>query len=80
MLPIPDDAEKDKTASSNLWRMWAAFARTGKPHPQWEPLTEGNSAFMDINPDLEMKTDLDANGNLKFWDGIATKRLTRNHR
>ena len=31
---------------------------------------------MDINPELEAKTDLDADGNLKFWDGIATKRLT----
>ena len=41
---------------------------------------KGNSAFMDISPDLEMKTDLDANGNLKFWDGIATKRLSGNHR
>ena len=74
MLPIPDDAENDKTASRNFWRMWASFARTGKPHPQWQPLSKGNT-FMDINPELEVKTDLDANGNLKFWDGIATKRL-----
>ena len=80
MLPIPDDAKKDKTASRNLWQMWASFARTGRPHPQWRPLREGNSSFMDISPDLEMKTDLDANGNLKFWDGIATKRLSGNHR
>ena len=76
MLPIPEDAEKDKIASRNFWRIWASFARTGKPHPQWEPLSERNNKFIEISPDLEMKADLDANGNLKFWDGIATKRLT----
>jgi hypothetical protein len=59
--------------SSELWKLWAQFARDGRPCPEWKPCTRKQPLCMDLKlpPKLENFVPYD---NLKFWDELLREK------
>ena len=79
-VPDPIEGGLDDTISKLLWKTWARFARGGKPHPAWQPLSEKNmtswthgfkGTLENGNPEWRFKTGpLADEKRMKFWDRI----------
>lgn len=70
--------DPDVRMVEKMTSMWATFAKTGYPIPEnndlfkgvkWDRLTPKNNAYLEINNDLVMKSNLYAD-RMNFWERL----------
>ncbi|XP_049802599.1 cholinesterase 1-like isoform X1 [Schistocerca nitens] len=72
-----DQTSDEGQIRDRIITMWTNFAKYGDPTPnetshlipKWEAFTKQNSAFLDINVELNMESSLDKE-QMAFWHGI----------
>jgi len=78
-IPYANWSEDSLRHSERMCELWANFAKFGNPTPdggssdilgdvKWEMFNSDNPKFMDLGAEFTMRTDLDINERVSFWD------------
>lgn len=75
-LPIemnPDHIGELIAGVKAVTKIWTDFARSGRPHEQWEPVTDAKELkYFDIDKDCTLKVNPFAE-RMAFWDNLLKK-------
>ncbi|XP_066249151.1 juvenile hormone esterase-like [Euwallacea similis] len=66
----PSLTDEDKRAIKTMVKIWTDFARSGNPHPLWEPLKKGKKLrYLKIDRELKMQEELFPE-RVRFWEQL----------
>jgi len=71
-LDVELEGTPEETVRSQLVRMWTNFAKTGNPSlpgVKWEPMTESNPSYLNIDTEFTMQQHL-MKDRMAFWEDL----------